>query len=290
MAVPRWIGPGFRPSRTESAFSVCAICDSICGTTPAAVSYLRTGLLHRHARLEAVFELQVEELHRIGICRLGARRDHQLLVEGAELQVAIGHGRDKGQDHSLPGLFAGEHLGSGRLRLAADAAPEIDLPGRPGEDVVRVHRANLLTLALAGRGRPVARLRIQRGARLRQHGGRLLDVRGGDLDVQIAGERLVNQAVEHRVLELLPPRGVRGVPRLRHLVPVGRRRLDCGPLVLRPHQAAGERKRDEQHGQAAHVSALLPTSSSAAPRGSRRCRRRAARTASPASFRRACRR
>lgn len=33
------MGPGFVPSRTDSAFSVCAICDSICGICAAAVSY-----------------------------------------------------------------------------------------------------------------------------------------------------------------------------------------------------------------------------------------------------------
>ena len=37
--LPRGIGPGLRPSSTDSAFSVCAICDSINGICTAAVSY-----------------------------------------------------------------------------------------------------------------------------------------------------------------------------------------------------------------------------------------------------------
>jgi len=37
--LPRSIDPGFLPSRTERAFSVCAIRDSIPGIADAAVSY-----------------------------------------------------------------------------------------------------------------------------------------------------------------------------------------------------------------------------------------------------------
>jgi hypothetical protein len=37
--LPRGIGPGFRPRSSDSAFSVCAISDSICGIAAAAVSY-----------------------------------------------------------------------------------------------------------------------------------------------------------------------------------------------------------------------------------------------------------
>jgi hypothetical protein len=36
---PRSMGPGLRPSRTQIAFCVCAICDSIPGICAAAVSY-----------------------------------------------------------------------------------------------------------------------------------------------------------------------------------------------------------------------------------------------------------
>jgi len=37
--MPRRTGPGLRPSKVDRAFSVWAICDSICGIPAAAVSY-----------------------------------------------------------------------------------------------------------------------------------------------------------------------------------------------------------------------------------------------------------
>ncbi len=83
---------------------------------------------------------------------------------------------------------------------------------------------------------------------MRQHAGRLLDVGGRDLDVEIVRERLGNQVVEHGVAELLPPLGVGGVGGVLRLEAEGAGRVDGRPRVIRAERARaapGETGRDD---------------------------------------------
>ncbi len=73
-------------------------------------------------------------------------------------------------------------------------------------------------LPAGGMAAPEQVLREERGAGLGEHAGCLLYVGGSDLDVFVAGQRLGNEPVEHRVLELFPPLGVHCVPGIRRFV------------------------------------------------------------------------
>ncbi len=151
---------------------------------------LRLRLRHVHHRHLAVLELQREQVHRflVGLQRL--LRHVQLRVQPAQLQVAVGHLRHQRQDHAAPRLVGGQHVGIGGFGLAADAAPQVDLPaglqrGLVGRGRVRVvrdqRREGRLARALALRAGAVAEVREELRARLRQQRRRLLDVGRGDL-------------------------------------------------------------------------------------------------------------
>ena len=68
----------------------------------------------------------------------------------------------------------------------------------------------------------------------------VLDVGGGDLDVEVVRERLRDERVEHRVVELLPPLRVRGVGGVLRRVDERRRRVDRGARVVGADHAAAE--------------------------------------------------
>ena len=109
----------------------------------------------------------------------------------------------------------------------------------------------------------VRRLRQQIGARHADGVARLLDARGDDAHVVAVGQRLLDQALEDRVLKHLPPgqvgqrRGVDGC-RLRALAAVRRRRVDRRPLVVGAEGAAGENdgeNRDDDGSKGEEISA-----------------------------------
>jgi hypothetical protein len=171
--------------------------------------------------------------------------------EGARVGVGPrGPGGD-GDAHDVLGFGGGGGVGAGGLDRAADAAEDVDLvtdveragaePGRLG-----LRPAQCLDQLRAARAAPhvghreVGR-REQPGAGLGQHARGLQQVGGGDLEVLVLAQRLLNQAVERRVVIEPPPVGRRRIGR-----GDGRRggheRRACpgrglGRAVVRPHRA-----------------------------------------------------
>ena len=132
MVLPRGIGPGLRPSRIDSAFSVIAICLRTFGISAAAVSYRDWAWATFISETWPYLNLTLHEIQRLRVGLERALRDLELLVQPAQLDVSRGDLRDQGQDHAAPRLVGGEQIGLRRLGLTADAAPQVDLPGGAG--------------------------------------------------------------------------------------------------------------------------------------------------------------
>ena len=159
----------------------------------------------------AALEPAVEEV--VGVLEGGGRapRDLQLGVQLAQLEVGRGDVGHERQQDAAPRLLGGEVLGARRLVQPPDAAPEVELPREA--DVRRPLRLGLaLRGSRTGRGasrcqpavvvRPRGRTRTAGDA---VEGARLLDARRGQPRVEAVRERLVDQALQHRVVEDVPP-------------------------------------------------------------------------------------
>ena len=83
-----------------------------------------------------MLELQFEELHRLGVRFDRAMRDLELFVEPAQIQIRRRYCGDQRQQYAAPCFLRGEQVRARRLGLAADAAPQIDLPARRRERLV----------------------------------------------------------------------------------------------------------------------------------------------------------
>src|SRR5262249_13724006 len=115
-------------------------------------------------------------------------------------------------DHdAAPEVVLCQELRPGALRGAADAAPEVDLPGHvegPREDVEGAVPREAEELPTAGRLRVVAALGEDRGPRRHPDAERLVDPSNGRLQVVVVAERLGDEELQHVVLEDVPPRQV----------------------------------------------------------------------------------
>ncbi len=152
--------------------------------------------------------------------------DLEAPIEGLELEVAAHHVADQGVTHRVAARFAGEELGARGLGGAPVLAPEIDLPREAQHQAVVVAgeelRGNRHRAHRRGARAPFRGLHAHRGELVRARDGelrpRLLDTLGGGAQVAVGGERLVDQLVEHRVVEHHPPALGRGHARLRPAV------------------------------------------------------------------------
>ena len=97
----------------------------------------------------------------------------------------------------------------------------------------------ILGQVLAGSRPAVAHLRIETRPRGHEEPLGLGNVGGGDLHVLVVGQRVGDELVEHRVVELLPPFGVGGLGHVLRLEAEGLGGIDDRTLVVGPDGAAG---------------------------------------------------
>ncbi len=101
----------------------------------------------------------------------------------------------------------------------------------------------ILGQVLAGSRPAVAHLGIETRPRGHEEPLGLGNVGGGDLHALVVGQRVGDELVEHRIVELLPPFGVGGL--LGHVLRLeaeGLGEIDDRALVIGPHGAAGYRQ------------------------------------------------
>ena len=165
----------------------------------------------------AGFEAPAEQ--GVGFLERGRRPpgDLELQVELAQAEVGGRDVRDEGEQDPAAGLLGGQVAGERRLVQAADAAPQVDLPGEAEVDVVEVHRgrdgrreAGLPAACPASVGLD---LREELGAGDAGIRPRLLDAPGGEAHVVAVPQRLVDQGLQVVLLEDLPPGPVGERPR-----------------------------------------------------------------------------
>ncbi len=220
---------------------------------------LRLGLHHvrlgRHAGAVAVLRHVVRGLE----CLDGVLEQRDLRIGRAQLEIVGGELGLHRQAHVLDVGGGRELLGVRRLHQAAHAAPEVDLPARGGGHgvapagraaaVADRHRVAGRAAAVARGTRAHAQGREERGARELGRRQRLGVARLGGLERLVRDAHLLDEAVQHRIVERFPPLalgsgvgGLRDDPLAGFLVRRGR--FDFGLLVVGPDRAS----RDQGNG------------------------------------------
>ena len=212
-------------------------------------------LRHRH---DALLEAAIEDPRRLAEVRGRGARDLELAVEGAHHDVRRRDTRHHREHDAALRLLARVDLRLRGFRQAAHAAEEVELPRRTERSLVqrevRIDGLRNRREAEAARARArhvttVTDLRIELRARRLQRAGELVDARGGDAHVAVLLQRGLDEVVQHRVAELLPPLRVRDVDGLRIVDPPRVRRVHAGTSVVRADGAAckGERYDGDEH-------------------------------------------
>src|ERR1700730_13325245 len=189
-------------------------------------------------------------------------RDVELQISALQLHVGL---RDAGGQRQPRGIgldLGGARLAHGTLISRAVLAPEVDLPierhlqfiDRRPVAAQRRREQSALAEALASARRTAVHLKRQRCLGDIGKGERLARTCCGDLECRAAGERLVHQLIELRVIERMPPvlrRPCRGRDgrlgeRLlrRELVRAVHRRLDGKPVHA--GAASGKQRSEER--------------------------------------------
>src|SRR6185295_11131917 len=127
-----------------------------------------------------VLEPELEELERLPVSLQRLVRDLELRIETAQLQIRARHLSDQREDQAASRLLGREDIGARCLGLPADASPEIDLPARARQNLIRILRIGDESLgegsevdlarALPRCAAAVADLREELRARLHQQG------------------------------------------------------------------------------------------------------------------------
>ena len=222
---------------------------------------LRPDLRDLGLRHDAGPEAPVEDARGFAEVRRRRLRDLELPVERPHHDVARRDARDDGQHDPALRLLARVHLRLRRLGQPANATEQVELPRRAERGLVEreIRIGGLGDRREAQTARPVARrvgavadLREQLRARRRQRAGELVDPRCRDAHVAVLPQRRLDQLVQHRIAELLPPFRVRDLGGLRVVDAPRRRRVDRGTRVVRPQRAPGEGD-GGQHRERAHL-------------------------------------
>ena len=90
----------------------------------------RPGALDRQQRVDPALVAAREQGLGLGERLGGAARDLELEIELLELEVRLRDAADQRQHDAAPEVLGGEQVGDRRLGGAADAAPDVDLPGQ----------------------------------------------------------------------------------------------------------------------------------------------------------------
>ncbi len=147
------------------------------------------------------------------------QRNFHAQLLSPQLHVIPRHLTLKGHKGVAKRLFGCTKVRLRRFDLPPHAAEDIDLPGSIESDLVQVSsllrqaRRHAARLARLGGFRAVVSFVGSLGAALRQQLGsadprqraRLLHPRPGDAKVKVALHRILNQTVQNRILEHLPP-------------------------------------------------------------------------------------
>ena len=135
-AMPRRIGPGLRPSSTESSFSFAEISRSSVELDRLDALELRLGLAEVQLSGDAALEAVLGELHGLAARLDRVTRDLEPEVGVAQLEVGPGHVRDQREHGGAARLLRAQEERLLRLGGAADAAEEVELPRDVGGDGV----------------------------------------------------------------------------------------------------------------------------------------------------------
>ena len=128
--MPRGIGPGLRPSSTLIAFSWSD--DAALEIGDLRLRLRERGLGPRDLQLVAdtAPETTREEVERL-LERLGRlARDREFAVELEQREVRLRDAGHEREQHAAPNFLGGEQRLLGRFAGAADATPDVDLPGQ----------------------------------------------------------------------------------------------------------------------------------------------------------------
>ncbi len=210
---------------------------------------LRFVLAQLEQRDDPAFETQLEQLIRLAAALRRRLGDLQLAVQVAQVDVGARNAADQRQDDAVAALLAGQQLRIRRLGLAADTAPDVDFPTGVEDGAVAV-----IGRWLRGPGRNVplaaylvtgADLREESGADEAVFPGKFVDARRGNHQILVLAQRRIDQIVEHRVAELLPPGGIGQILRLRLGEPPGSGRIHRRSYIVRPDHAATDEQRNQ---------------------------------------------
>ncbi len=189
------------------------------------------------------------EAQRLALVAETLLRHGELLLQSAELEVISRH--FGGHDHAHIFQRGIEALGIRRrsAHRRTDAAEYIQLPERIeasaiGRDLARLVGEAWDHLFAFVEGGICSDDRITIERHIAERRARLIEPRDGDADVMVRLQRVVLEALQHWIVEVMPP--VRVVSLLREQRRVGSRvpRLDLRS-VIRTQRAAAEEQRDE---------------------------------------------
>ncbi len=229
---------------------------------------LRPDLRHFRLRHDARPEPQVEQPRRRA--EIARRRlcDLELAIERAHPDIARRNARHQRQHHAALCLLARIHLRLRGFGQATHPSEQVELPR--GSQRCLVQREVRVGGRRDGRHAEAARtkatdvgvvadLRKQLRARRRQRTEELIDPCGGDAHVAVIAQRGLDQLVEDRVAELLPPFRVCNVGRLRIIDAPCIRCIDRWPHVVRSDGTAREHGgRNERNERTSLHLELLP--------------------------------
>jgi hypothetical protein len=186
----------------------------------------------------------------VGVLERGGRalRDRELGVQLAQVHVGHGDVRHQGKEDPAAPLLRREVLGAGGLAEPPDASPQVQLPREPDVHGPRGDRRARGVQDRVGAAALPSPLVVDGGIELRADdaipGPRLLHPRRREPGVEAVADGFLDEALQDRVVEHVPPRHVRERARLRRaLVAVealGHRHQRT--LVVGTDGAAGERE------------------------------------------------
>jgi len=201
--------------------------------------------------------------------------DAQRVLRSAQLDIVARGVSQYREQHVALRLLCHLHVGVGGLHFAAQAAPQIQLPGRVQaalpEAVGRTAgvAGRIVEPLLAVACAVVARRGIQFRPLLRRHhtarGAALFQSRESAAHIQVLGSGALDQRAQLRVAETVPPLRVNGQAHRRAAHVGGRRQLPVviqarlRPNEVRPDGAGAQAQAGQQHpGMMWHVSSPPP--------------------------------
>src|SRR3981081_925797 len=221
----------------------------------------RSGRLPRAAvgkRPGSVLLKSLCELERFLACLDGVLGDDHLCIEAAEFEVSFGDALDQGGAGRSLTPLAGQKISPCGFALTAIEAPEIEVPcsGRAGTSAVKegVRECAVVPGASERRRdlkRAVTRTTADRRQLLRADDANLRlgleHTLRRDVEIEIVGEGILDQALQRGILKDHRPLLVGDGGRLRGRRDVGSkclaiaaRHVDRGPLVVRPYLATNQ--------------------------------------------------